>query len=46
LQFTQNLYIEDIAAIGYYFLKPYSSTLSGYELFNKTFNTSSRNLAL
>jgi hypothetical protein len=46
LQFTQNLYIEDIAAIGYYFLKRFSSTLSGYELFNKTFNTSSRNLAL
>ncbi len=41
LQFVQNLYKEDISSIGYHYLKSYSSELSNYGLFNKTFETSS-----
>lgn len=31
LQFVQNLYLEDIAALNYHFLKQYEQTLNGYE---------------
>ena len=42
LQFVQNLFIEDYAAISYYFLKQYSPQLENYGPFKSTFNTSSQ----
>jgi len=40
LQFVQNLYLEDLAAICYYYLTPYRSRLYGYESFRKAFDES------
>jgi Zn-dependent protease with chaperone function len=40
LQFIQNLFIEDYAAISYNFLKQYSPQMEKYSEFKKTYNTS------
>jgi Zn-dependent protease with chaperone function len=39
LQFIQNLFLEDYAAIGYYFLKPYAPQMGNYAPFKNTYNT-------
>ncbi|GAA0541532.1 M48 family metalloprotease [Chitinophaga japonensis] len=40
LQFIQNLYPEDFAAISYYYLHRHVDRLSGYPAFTKAYNTS------
>ena len=40
LQFVQNLYLEDLAAINYYYLTSYRSRLYSYEPFKKAFDES------
>jgi hypothetical protein len=40
LQFVQNLYLEDLAAINYYYLTSYRSRLYSYEPFKKVFDES------
>ena len=43
LQFVQNLYKEDLAAISYHFLKQYADQLQNYPAFKKTYQTSLTN---
>ena len=40
LQFVQNLYLEDLAAISYYFLGSHMPQLDSYEPFKKAFDES------
>lgn len=40
LQFVQNLFVEDYAAIAYYFLKPYASQMQEYVAFKNIYNQS------
>ena len=40
LQFIQNLYREDYAAIGYYFLKQFALQMEKYSPFKETYDTS------
>jgi hypothetical protein len=42
LQFVQNLYLEDWAAISYYFLQGHHPAMDRYELFRKTYVESAR----
>lgn len=42
LQFIQNLHLEDIASISYYFEKGYHPALDRYELFRKVYEESAR----
>jgi Zn-dependent protease with chaperone function len=44
LQFMQNLYLEDVAAIDYYYLKKHHPQLDGYALFKAAFEQSERQM--
>jgi len=44
LQFIQNLYLEDIASLGYYFLEPYHPQLDRLALFKTAYEESARNV--
>jgi Zn-dependent protease with chaperone function len=43
LQFVQNLYVEDFAGIGHYYLKRHQAQLNNYEPFKNAYNTSIQN---
>ncbi|HET6255512.1 MAG TPA: M48 family metalloprotease [Puia sp.] len=42
LQFVENLHLEDLASISYYFLRPRHPELDRYELFRKVYEESAR----
>jgi Zn-dependent protease with chaperone function len=42
LQFVQNLYLEEVASISYYFLKAHHPEMDRYALFRKSFEESAR----
>jgi arsenate reductase-like glutaredoxin family protein len=42
LQFVQNLFLEDYASIGYYFLKQYAPQMEDYAPFKSTYNKSNQ----
>ena len=44
LQFIQNLYLEDIASIGYYFLAPYHPQLDRLGMYKSAYEESARNI--
>ncbi|MDR3714803.1 MAG: M48 family metalloprotease [Puia sp.] len=44
LQFIQNLYLEDIASIDYYYLSQYHPGMDPYKLFRKAYEQSERNM--
>ena len=44
LQFVQNLYLEDLASINYYFLRAYHPRLDNYTLFKKAYEESAKSV--
>jgi Zn-dependent protease with chaperone function len=44
LQFVQNLYLEDLASINYYFLRAYHPQLDNYPLFKKAYEESAKSV--